>query len=82
MTAREHEQTLNVWLAGLLRQRGLNARPEVTHPGNLRIDVEVRIGPAVIAGEAEHGQTPTKRAEAIRDAVGDRAAVRRARPAG
>ena len=29
MTAREHEQTLNVWLAGLLKKRGLNARPEV-----------------------------------------------------
>ncbi len=68
MTPREHEQTLNVWLAGLLRQRGLNARPEVTHPGNLRVDVEVRIGPAVIAVEAEHGQTPAKRAEAIGDA--------------
>ncbi len=68
MTTREHEQTLNVWLAGLLRQRGLNARPEVTHPGNLRMDVEVRIGPAVIAVEAEHGQSIAKRAEAIRDA--------------
>ena len=68
MTAREHEQTLNVWLAGLLRQRGLNARPEVTHPGNLRIDVEVRIGPATIAVEAEHGQSVVKRAEAVNDA--------------
>ena len=68
MTVREHEQTLNVWLAGLLRRRGLNARPEVTHPGNLRIDVEVRIGPATIAVEAEHGQSIAKRAEAINDA--------------
>lgn len=68
MTTKEHEQTLNVWLAGLLKERGLNARPEVIHPGNLRIDVEVRIGPAVIAVEAEHGQNPAKRAEAIRDA--------------
>ncbi len=68
MTTREHEQTLNVWLAGLLRQRGLNARPEVIHPGSLRIDVEVRIGPATIAVEAEHGQSAAKQAEAIRDA--------------
>ena len=68
MTTREHEQTLNVWLAGLLRQLGLNAKPEVMHPGNLRIDVEVRIGPAVIAVECEHGQSPAKRAEAIGDA--------------
>ena len=68
MTTGEHEQTLNVWLAGLLRRRGLNARPEVTHPGNLRIDVEVRIGPATIAVEAEHGQSIAKRAEAINDA--------------
>ena len=68
MTTREHEQTLNVWLAGLLRERGLNARPEAIHPGNLRIDVEVRIGPAVIAVEAEHGQSSAKRAEAIGDA--------------
>ena len=68
MTTKEHEQTLNVWLTGLLRERGLNARPEVTHPGNLRIDVEVRIGPAVIAVECEHGQSPAKRSEAIGDA--------------
>ena len=68
MTTKEHEQTLNVWLAGLLKQRGLNAKPEVIHPGNLRIDVEVRIGPAVVAVEAEHGQNPSKRAEAIKDA--------------
>lgn len=68
MITREHEQTLNVWLAGLLKERGLNAKPEVIHPGNRRVDVEVRIGPAVIAVEAEHGQNPAKRAEAIRDA--------------
>ena len=67
-SGREHEHTLNVWLAGLLRERGLNARQEVTHAGVGRIDVEVRIGPAVIAVECEHGQTPAKRAEAIGDA--------------
>ena len=68
MTTREHEHTLNVWLAGLLRQQGLNARQEVSHTGVGRIDVEVRIGPAVIAVEAEHGQTAAKQAEAIGDA--------------
>ena len=68
MTTREHEQTLNVWLAGLLRERGVNARQEVTHPGVGRIDVEVRIGPAILAVEAEHGQSTAKQAEAVRDA--------------
>ena len=68
MTPREHEQTLNVWLAGRLKERGLNARPEVIHPGSRRVDVEVRIGPAVIAVEAEHGQNAGKLAEAIKDA--------------
>ena len=68
MPAAVHEQTLNVWLAGLLKERSLDARPEVTHPGGRRIDIEVRIKPAVIAVEAEHGQSPAKRAEAIQDA--------------
>ncbi len=68
MTTREHEHTLNVWLAEELRRQGLNAKAEVMHPSNRRIDVEVRIGPAVIAVEAEHGQTPAKQAGAIRDA--------------
>ena len=68
MTTVEHEQTLNVWLAGLLRQHGLNAQQEAQHTGIGRIDVEVRIGPAVVAVEAEHGQSPAKQAEAIRDA--------------
>ena len=68
MATTEHEQTLNVWLAGLLKERGLNAKPEVKHPGNRRIDVEVRIGPATIAVEAEHGQSSSKQAEAIKDA--------------
>ena len=68
MTTREHEHTLNVWLASLLRERGLSARQEVSHTGIGRIDVEVRIGPAVIAVEAEHGQSAAKQAEAIGDA--------------
>ena len=65
---REHEHTLNVWLASHFRKYGLNARQESTQPGNRRLDVEVRIGPLVIAVEAEHGQSRTKQASAIRDA--------------
>ena len=68
MTTREHEHTLNIWLAKALREFGLNARGEVTHPGNRRIDVEVRMGSVVVAVEAEHGQNVSKRADAIRDA--------------
>ena len=67
-TTREHEHTLNVWLAEKLHLRGLIAQAEVIQPGNRRIDVEVRIGPAVIAVEAEHGQSSAKQAEAVRDA--------------
>ncbi len=68
MASREHEHTLNVWLAEELRRLGLNAKPEVTHAGNRRIDVEVRVGSVVVAVEAEHGQSRAKRAEAVRDA--------------
>ena len=68
MTTREHEQTLNVRLADELRARGLDAKPEVMHPGNRRVDVEARIGPARVAVEAEHGQSSAKRSEAIGDA--------------
>lgn len=64
----EHEQTLNVWLAGHLKKYGLDAKPESKQPGNKRIDIEVRIRPLVIALEAEHGQSPGKRASAIQDA--------------
>ena len=68
MTTREHEQTLNVRLSDELRARSLEAKPEVTHPGNRRVDVEVRVGPARVAVEAEHGQSSAKRREAIGDA--------------
>ena len=67
-TIRTYESTLNVWLAEKLHLRGLNAKPEVLHPRGHRIDVEVRIGPAVIAVEAEHGQSTSKQTEAVRDA--------------
>ena len=68
MTTKEHEQTLNVRLSDELAARCLNAKPEVIHPGNRRVDVEVRIGPARVAVEAEHGQGTAKRTEAIGDA--------------
>ena len=68
MTTREHEQTLNVRLADALRALGLDARPEVTRQGGRRIDVAVRIGPVLVAVEAEHGQSSAKQAAAVRDA--------------
>ena len=68
MPSWEHEQSLNVWRAGVLRERGRNAGPGVNHSGGRRVDIEVRIGPAVIAVAAEHGQSAAKQAEAIGDA--------------
>lgn len=65
MTTREHEHTLNIWLAAALRGQGLNAKGEVSQTGNRRIDVQVRIGPVVVAVEAKHGQNTAKRADAI-----------------
>ena len=67
MTTREHEHTLNVWLADLLRRRGLNAQQERMQGGR-RIDVDIRVGPVKIALEAEQGQTNAKKREAIEDA--------------
>lgn len=67
--AREHEHTLNVWLAEFLRERGLDARQEqVQEGGRRRIDVDIRVGPVKIALEAEQGQTAAKKREAIGDA--------------
>lgn len=70
----EHEQTLNVYMAKLLAANGLNAKPEVQRAApdgtRGRLDIEVRIGPAVVAVEAEHGQGSGKRREAVRDASG------------
>ena len=67
--AREHEHTLNVWMAGLLRELyGLDARQESRQAGGRRIDVEVRVGPVKVALEAEQGQGAAKRREAIGDA--------------
>ena len=67
MTTREYENTLNVWLAEALARRRLAAKPEVMRGGG-RIDVEVRVGPAIIAVEAEHGQSSAKQREAATDA--------------
>ena len=68
MSDHEYEGTLNVWLAGHLRERGLDAREERAQGGGRRIDVEIRLDQIKIALEAEQGQTPNKKAEAIRDA--------------
>ena len=67
MIEREHEHTLNVWLAELLSQRGLDAKQEHA-AGRRRIDVLISVGSARIALEAEQGQSTAKRSEAIRDA--------------
>ena len=68
----EHEQTLNVFMAKLLASNGLDAKPEAQRvapdgrPGPRgRIDIQVRIGPAVVAIEAKQGQG----AEDLRAAV-------------
>ena len=68
MIEREHESTLNGWLAEFLSQRGLNARQENMQPGGRRIDVLISVGSARIALEAEQGQSSAKRSEAVRDA--------------
>ena len=73
MTTREHEHTINVWLAETLESRGLNAVAERPGQGR-RIDVKVTLqisrgaAAVVVAVEAEQGQNPAKMAEAIRDA--------------
>ncbi|MYC07490.1 MAG: SAM-dependent DNA methyltransferase [Chloroflexi bacterium] len=65
----EHEHTLNVWTAELLRDmHGLDAKQERKQADRKRIDIEIRIGPVKIAFEAEQGQTTTKKREAISDA--------------
>ena len=65
----EHEHTLNVWTAELLRDRhGIDAKQEQRQADRRRIDIEVRIGPVKIALEAEQGQTAAKKREAINDA--------------
>ena len=69
MVQPEHEHTLNVWLADLLRKNhGIDARQEQRQAGGGWMDVEVHIGPVKIALEAEQGHSAFKKREAIRDA--------------
>ena len=69
MVQPEHEHTLNVWLADLLRKNhGIDARQEQRQAGGGCMDVEVHIGPVKIALEAEQGQSAAKKREAIGDA--------------
>ena len=69
MVQPEHEHTLNVWLADLLRKNhGIDARQEQRQAGGGWMDVEVHIGPVKIALEAEQGQSAAKKREAIGDA--------------
>lgn len=72
---REHEHTLNVHMARLLRESGMTVKAEVAREvpnrafgRTARIDIEAKIGPAIVAVEAEHGQSAAKRRLAIDDA--------------
>ncbi len=70
MNTTDHEHTLNVQLAKLLKEyHGLNAKAEQLHKNRRgRIDVEVKIGRVNIAVEAEHGWNSTKEKSAVKDA--------------
>ena len=69
MVQPEHETTLNVWLADLLRKNhGIDARQQQRQAGGGWMDVEVHIGPVKIGLEAEQGQSAAKKREAIGDA--------------
>ena len=69
MVQPEHETTLNVWLADLLRDNhGIDARQQQRQAGGGWMDVEVHIGPVKIGLEAEQGQNAAKKREAIGDA--------------
>ena len=72
MPNEEHEQTLNVWLAELLRDRGIDARQEKKQAKGKgkRVDVEIRLGTVKIALEAKQGQRPSNRRDAIQSADG------------
>ena len=66
MVQPEHEHTLSVWLADLLRKNhGIDARQEQRQAGGGWMDIEVHIGPVKIALEAEQGQSAAKKREAI-----------------
>lgn len=72
---REHEHTLNVHMARLLRESGMTVKAEAArdvpnraYGRTARIDIEAKVGPAIVAVEAEHGQGVAKRRMAIEDA--------------
>lgn len=70
MTTKQHEHTLNVRLSDELNALGLNAKAELIRSGQpQRIDIEILSSThPTIYIEAEHGQTTSKKREAIRDA--------------
>ncbi len=68
MPDRRYESTLNTWLAGELRQKGLDASPESAQGGGKRLDVEVKLDQIKIALEAEQGFSSSQKASAIKDA--------------
>ena len=73
MTTREHEHTLNVWLAEELKRQGLDAvaeRPSQRRRVDVKVILQRTRGGAevVVAVEAEQGQNPSNMAEAVRDA--------------
>ena len=70
MPNQEHEQTLNVWLAELLRDRGIDARQEKKQAKGKRVDVDIRLGTVKISIEAKQGQRPSNRRDAINSADG------------
>ena len=70
MPNEEHEQTLNVWLAELLRDRSIDAKQERKQAKGKRVDVDIRLGTVKIALEAKQGQRPNNRRDAIQSADG------------
>ena len=70
MSSGAYESSLNTWLAELLAQDGLEAKPEVKQAGGKRLDVEVNFDGVKIALEAESGFSKAKRATAIKEADG------------
>ena len=70
MSSGAYESSLNTWLAELLAQDGLEAKPEVGQAGGKRLDVEVNFDGVKIALEAESGFSNAKRATAIKEADG------------
>jgi len=68
MPAQTYESALNTWLAAVLGEHGLDARPESAQGGGKRLDVEISLDGLKIALEAEQGFSTAKKASAIKDA--------------